>query len=452
MTPWPRGFLADHVARYTLRDHRMIPPGRLLVLLATARAGVGCGADAPYPCAESRQCRNGSVQGTCEATGFCSFPDPACDSGRRYGRLSEASLADQCVADGPPCATQVVTGVAFSCALRGDGQTRCWGFNDDGQLGNGGLATSVAPVAVGAAGSPLAGVLALAAGDDHGCARREDGVYCWGDANDGQLGQTLTMAEQPTPVPVLQGGATWPAPLAVVAGNNYTCALTAAHEVWCWGSNPEGALGATDAALRSSDPLLVRSDASTVVSGSVHVCVIDDGGTAVCWGGNSDGQLGDATPREAFHPAPVTLRASVSLVAAGVGTTCVAAGDAVECFGRLRGSVAVPDLQALAAGAAHACALDGAGQVLCWGQNLHGQLGAAGSDRAAAAPVPGLVDVVDLATHGNHTCAVDRQGTVWCWGANACGQLGHGSASTCGTTHDGTGDSTPEPTAVPVCE
>jgi hypothetical protein len=37
----------------------------------------------------------------CQPVGYCSFPDPACTSGQRYGELA-GPLADQCVAAPPP--------------------------------------------------------------------------------------------------------------------------------------------------------------------------------------------------------------------------------------------------------------------------------------------------------------------------------------------------------------
>ena len=50
-----------------------------------------------FVCHTSDQCVDGSAQGTCEATSFCSFPDPTCTSQRRYGELAGDGLASQCV-------------------------------------------------------------------------------------------------------------------------------------------------------------------------------------------------------------------------------------------------------------------------------------------------------------------------------------------------------------------
>ena len=54
-----------------------------------------CGTDG------GKRCIAGAQEGTCEPSGYCSFPDPFCPSGRRYGELSGA-LAGVCVDPGPP--------------------------------------------------------------------------------------------------------------------------------------------------------------------------------------------------------------------------------------------------------------------------------------------------------------------------------------------------------------
>ncbi len=52
-----------------------------------------------FSCSESSQCESVGVPGTCESNGFCSFPDPECPSGRRYGDLA-GPLSETCVDDG----------------------------------------------------------------------------------------------------------------------------------------------------------------------------------------------------------------------------------------------------------------------------------------------------------------------------------------------------------------
>lgn len=59
--------------------------------------------DATFRCGAEASCGNG----TCEPTGYCSFDDSGCTSGRRYGAAAASELANTCVgdvplADGPP--------------------------------------------------------------------------------------------------------------------------------------------------------------------------------------------------------------------------------------------------------------------------------------------------------------------------------------------------------------
>jgi len=68
--------------------------------LAVAALVACSGPKDAFECTGNDSCRNGSIAGTCEATGFCSFPDPSCPSGARYGDAAGGGLAGQCV--GPP--------------------------------------------------------------------------------------------------------------------------------------------------------------------------------------------------------------------------------------------------------------------------------------------------------------------------------------------------------------
>ncbi len=61
--------------------------------------GVACTAS-PFACDDSSACAGNGEQGTCEATGWCSFPDAGCESGARYGEHSGDGLAGECVAVG----------------------------------------------------------------------------------------------------------------------------------------------------------------------------------------------------------------------------------------------------------------------------------------------------------------------------------------------------------------
>jgi hypothetical protein len=58
----------------------------------------GCLKEAAFECTSDPQCTRGGTQGTCEAVGFCSFPDRTCASGRRFGDVS-GMYTQRCVGD-----------------------------------------------------------------------------------------------------------------------------------------------------------------------------------------------------------------------------------------------------------------------------------------------------------------------------------------------------------------
>lgn len=66
--------------------------------LALALVGVlpGC-APSTFGCTDDAQCLAGAEQGWCEAGGYCSFEDDACEGGRRYGEFAPSALAGSCV-------------------------------------------------------------------------------------------------------------------------------------------------------------------------------------------------------------------------------------------------------------------------------------------------------------------------------------------------------------------
>ena len=63
-------------------------------LLAVLAALAGCKTSNVFDCTGDASC---GTDGKCEATGYCSFPDDECPSGRRYGQFAPSEYARQCV-------------------------------------------------------------------------------------------------------------------------------------------------------------------------------------------------------------------------------------------------------------------------------------------------------------------------------------------------------------------
>ena len=113
---------------------------------------------------------------------------------------------------------EVSAGLGETCALARTGAADCWGDNSDGELGNGSTASSAVPVAVDTHGALAGKILAqVTAGAFHACAADSaHAVYCWGDNDQGDLGDNRTAASD---VPVLVGPQA-PAQVTAVSGDN----------------------------------------------------------------------------------------------------------------------------------------------------------------------------------------------------------------------------------------
>ena len=141
----------------------------------------------------------------------------------------------------------ISVGTGHVCAATFAGALACWGENGDGELGDGTDITSLAPVSVAVAATPLAGerVVELDAGHLHTCARTERGrLACWGSNFAGELG-TGTTIDSPTPIGVVTAGT----PLAgvdisqIAVGYQLSCAIGDDGATACWGTAVQGSLG-----------------------------------------------------------------------------------------------------------------------------------------------------------------------------------------------------------------
>jgi alpha-tubulin suppressor-like RCC1 family protein len=325
---------------------------------------------------------------------------------------------------------QMALGWGEACAVRSDGTLWCWGRNEWGQAGDGTACSPYPcgksrPVQVAALGN---GVVEVAAGAEHVCARRSDGtLWCWGWGVLGQLGQG-TQAKNSSSVPletVLGSNVA-----QVAAGFRHSCARKNDGTLWCWGVNDNGELGngttmQTGYGVGTGTPVQVAalgSNVLDVVAGGNHTCARKTDGTLWCWGENDHGELGNGTTDGQTCPS---------------GSACQSSPVQVTALGA--------NVVEVAAGYNHTCARKSDGTLWCWGSNANGQLGDGtlagqiGTDGYPCRPSPVQVSalgtsVVEVAAGGGyyagylgHTCARKSDGTLWCWGSNVVGQLGDGT-------------------------
>nr|WP_253899625.1 RTX toxin [Corallococcus carmarthensis] len=271
------------------------------------------------------------------------------------------------------------------------------------------------PVAEG----PLSGINSIRGGNDHTCALLNDGsVRCWGYGAFGQLGYESTQNIGDNELPYtagevkLLGKAT-----KLAAGGNHSCVLLDTGLVRCWGQNTYGQLGYNSTQnLGDGEPVAsfgyvnLGGPAIRIAVGAEHSCAVMATGKVRCWGRNQYGQLGYGNTNNIGDDEQPWKAGDVDL--GGATATDVAAGGT------------------------HTCALLSNDKMLCWGYNLHGQLGQAHTLTIGDNELPGGQAPFDpggpvsqITTGSNHTCALLKTGTVRCWGFNGSYQLGTGQSN-----------------------
>jgi alpha-tubulin suppressor-like RCC1 family protein len=367
-----------------------------------------------------------------------------------YGQLGNAttdpSLSPVAVSGLGSGVVAMSAGITHACALTADGALHCWGYNGDGELGDGAASQQPAPVAVAGLDS---GIVAIGAGYQHSCASSSGGALkCWGLNDFGQLGDGTTIErDTPADVPALGTSAD-----SVVGGVAHTCVVTTSGALKCWGRNSSGQVGDGTTSIRHA-PVTVSglgSDVASVSAGGLHTCAVTVDGALACWGYNSQGEVGDNTNTTRVTPTGVSgLGSGVAAVAAGAEHTCaLTTGGAVKCWGSggnlgdgttqpSNVPVAVSGLgsgvAAIAAGADDTCALTTGGAVKCWGENPSGFAG-------TPASVPGLASgVAAISAGASFMCALTTGGGVKCWGYNGNGALGNGTTDDSTTPVDVSG-------------
>ena len=322
----------------------------------------------------------------------------------------------------------------------------------------------------GPGGNPALRFASVSAGDGFTCALTADGrAWCWGMGLFGQIGNGAT-STQPLPA-VVAGERRY---LSLSAGSDHACAIAQDSTAWCWGLNDFRELGSQTSLCNSSFQFVSCASAPLRVPGTLRFDSISVGGyatcalaraepytagtqTAWCWGWNTRGELGSgATGSVISEPAQVSGSRILRSLDLDLYHACgIDAAGAVFCWGsNAYGQLAVDttrtprclegpatglfcaptplqsdlatSLRIVSTGSTHTCVLGAGGEAACAGSNQYGVIGRDGS---LGGNVPVIVEgghvFASISAGGEHTCALTAAGEAWCWGMNHQGQLGN---------------------------
>ena len=295
-----------------------------------------------------------------------------------------------------------------------------------------------------------------------GPARTADGGPVDGGGSGNDAGAINDAGPAPASIALPPTGPFATTELALSLGVDHACVLFPGGQVGCWGANDRGQLGDGTTTPRTAPSQSVAGlpKATALASGNKWSCALLEDGRVMCWGANDRGQLGDGTmaPSSAFAREVVGVSAA-SAIAAGDAHACAinptATVPEVRCWGandrgQLGPGASSPESRTpvvfsidavgaqplvVGAGAGHSCAGAGA-QLYCWGDDGAGQLGNGGqpsSPTPAPVQMPANVTLLRLSLGRSSSCMVGRlSGTVnalYCWGSNAFGELGVGTTT-----------------------
>ena len=220
-------------------------------------------------------------------------------------------------------------------------------------------------------------------------------VFCWGGADDGEL--AIPDASGPVAPTKIVGLPNDVIAIRTALSEPETCAVTASGPLYCWGSKVPNETVITAHAITAGGADVVVASEATLGNG--FGCVRRSDGSVACWGENSLGERGQRT--------------------------CDLDASAPEDV------VGVPKATALSSRWNH-MRFSEATATSCWGISILGALGTGSINGpftcnvlpgAPPAVVPNLPPIVAIAAGNEITFAVDQTGKVWAWGDNDTARL-----------------------------
>jgi alpha-tubulin suppressor-like RCC1 family protein len=267
-------------------------------------------------------------------------------------------------------------------AIKTDGTLWLWGYNINGQLGDGTTVDKSSPVQISGGGTNWVGVTLT---DSSTFAIKTDGtLWSWGNTNNGQLGIGAAGGVRSAPTQI--GSSTnWK---QVSGGYESGSAIKTDGTLWGWGLNTYGTLGDGNINTIVSTPvqtILTGNNWKQVSCGFYYTMAIKTDGTLWGWGAGGTGQLGNEILANTSTPVQI-----------GTATTW----KIIEC------------------GRNHSAGIKTDGTLWLWGSNTNGKIGN-NSSLTVSTPVQiygAGTNWKQVSCGKESTVAMKTDGTLWAWG------------------------------------
>jgi len=294
----------------------------------------------------------------------------------------------------------VETAMQHSVALKSNGTVWTWGFNGNRELGDGTNLDSDTLVPV----YGLNGITAITVGETHSLALKSDGtVWAWGPNFYGCAGYDPAEPRRNIPTQVQGlGGVT-----AIAAGESHSLALKNDGSVWAWGGNHYGQFGngsGTDTTSYIPVQVPGLNGVTAIAAGDYFTLALKSDGTVWAWGSNAQGRLGDGTTYLQREPVKVQGLSGITAISSSKEFTLALKSDGTvwawgynRCYQLGTAGIATSNVPlqvqglggvtAIAAGAYHSLALKSDGTVWIWGDRGAGGQSGVDTSQHRSAPV-----------------------------------------------------------------